>query len=471
MLELLFTILLYFLDMPLWWVLGGVVFINKFVHKPLTFLYLFSPVFWIYGLFEISRFENKRGLLYSFEKMNWNLPETLLYILFSLLVCFALYWLAINLYKRVDREKNHPLLFAISFFLFIHTIEKCIQNYYPNAYAQITWMIVYIFFANAFVIMVYELRDVGQYKSVNIFKRFLLLNTLHASYMPQVGTQLSPRGINHLLSSKITENNELIKIKKQALKVLAVCLGLKVTADLIEYLFLGIDIEYLARLNLPVFELIDLKHFKTLPRFAVLEMKIESAKFTTMLILRDISWLARKILQENQKICILWFFGFFIELGAHNPLKATSFADFFRRIHVYLAHFYRTFIYPYCLQLLSFYNDIKIRKYIAIWLMIFFGGIIHQSISHFYQLVSWKADDLYNLFISRIFYDSAMASIICVSVYCDKHRMKTPRLLKPIFLMSYILIYTFLMSIHASTKNRGFDLEMLFSYFKLLIGQ
>lgn len=470
MLEIIFLILIYFLNFPLWWILGLAIVLNRFLNKPVLLLAIFSPIFWVNSLYDIGYFESKRLIFFFFQHYKMNFVEVFFFFCLSLLVCFLIYWLIVILYRRFDKQAKHPLLFLLLFYLFVFAMNKLFQSYHLNIFRAIG-VVVLIFFSNAFVMLAYELKDFQFMNQKNIFQRFLLLNTLHSSSSSLVGTQISPKGAKEFYLKQVKDfNNDIYK--KKALKILLICLLLKMFSDILGYLLLGVDVEWLAKLNLPTYIKIDSDAYQSVPRIATLGPAIEKSFLYLIVVLRAFYWFSKKVITENQNIAILWFFGFSIELGVHNPFKATSFIDFFRRTNVYIANFYKVFIYPYMISGVAFIENIKLRKSLAVWGMVFVGGLIHQTVKHYYQLYSWNLHEIWNLFIVRIFYGALLATFISISLSREKLEKRSKRSLPKNFLiiLVYIVAYTIIMSIPYSIKTKGFSLPLLIRYFEQIAG-
>ncbi len=465
MYEILLVVLIYLLGAELWWLVGVAVLLNKFIKRPILILAIFSPFFWVKSLHELP----KIFLIRIFDEVRFTILDQILFYVVGLVICFFIYYLIRKIFLLVDKKAKHPLPFMMVFYGLLFFTNNWLKYYSYSIYLEALRTLIIIFFSNAFVMIVYELHNVRKKNQLNSFQSFTLLNTLHSTFTYQGGTQLSPKGTKHLQDS-LVEESELKSLQLKALKVLGLCLGLKVGADILGHLFLNFEMAYLKKISLPKYNIVDLSVFKTIPRFYLMDQVQHHGNIYLAVFIRSIHWLALRINGWNTKIALLWFLGIYIELGILNPFKSSSFVDFFRRLHVYIADFYKVFVYPYTYSFFKFVHNPVIKKYLSMWCMIFLGGLVFQTVSHFYQLYSWTTHKFLIVLETRAFYDGVLATIVCLSLYLEKKKINPNNRFVFIRTIIYIEIYSLIVSMSASMKNENFNIYSIYSYFKLLMG-
>lgn len=428
-------------------------------------LTIFSPICWIYTLREVP----PQMISNMFYEAPYPYLNSLIFYSVGLVVCFILYYLLTYLFIRFDKKSKHPLLFSIAFYILISYASHLVKGHENQApYIAALTTLIFVFFSNALVIIIYELHNVRRDNRIGIFQSFLLLNTMHSTFINKGGTQLSPKGTRHLLESRVPDS-DLKKMQLKGLQVLLLCVGLKIGADIFGHLFFNFKNSYLSQLGLPQYTLVDLKTYKTIP-IAFSTSDQSDASVYLAIVIRAFHWFALRFSAWNSKIALLWFLGIHIELGILNPFKSASFVDFFRNVHVYIADFYKVFIFPYVSHFFRFIKNPVTKKYFCLWFMIFLGGGIFQTISHSYQFYFWPNHSFFIALGARGFYDAALATIICISIFLEKKKINPKNKFPITRTLIYIICYTVIVSISSSIKNKDFSLYQIWEYLKVLIG-
>ena len=236
MYEIILVALIYLLGAQLWWLIGFAVLLNKFINRPLLILTILSPFFWINSIQELP----KNFLISIFNEVRFTLLNQIIFYVVGLLVCFVFYSLLRKVFLLVDKKGRHPLPFMLVFYVILFTLNEILKNYSYSVYLEAMRSLVFIFFSNAFIMIIYELHNIRKNNQLNVFQSFALLNTLHSTFIYKGGTQLSPKGTKHLVDSQV-EKIELRPLQRKALKVLLFCLGLKIGSDIVGHLFLNFE--------------------------------------------------------------------------------------------------------------------------------------------------------------------------------------------------------------------------------------
>lgn len=457
--------LIYLLGSSAFLLISIALILNHFIKKPFLILSIFSPLVFIYSLY-LSKLE--QGPVYDLIRTRFKIGsiETLTIILISLIVCYFLYVITLKIYRRLDTERRHPLAAVLCLFVMVFLLSKAEIHlrYWP---LMIT--ILQAYFASIFVMLAYDLKDDKELSDLSTVSRFSMLSTMHSTFFQPGGTQLSPKGLKELRQTLLpAENQEYWQIA--ALKMLLLCVALRFIAVLLGHLFLGLENISLIKLHIPAFPIMEIDMHKTIPRYYAFSQHVERSQIYLLVFIRSIHWFIIKYIGFNSKIALLWFMGFPIELGILNPFRASSFVDFFRRTHVYVAHFYRVFIYPYVSSLLRNIKNIRFKKYLAIWLMIILGGFLYQTVSHSYQMFWWERAEFYQVMLSRLTYNCILATAITVSLYIEKRFPPKQNVLRIFRGSLYLVFYTVVMSLSASSKFQSFHAEDLIHYLLFLVG-
>lgn len=465
MYEVAFISLCYLLGAELWWLMAIAIILNRFIKKPLLILMVFSPIFW---LFALNR--NIYTLIHKFFYQNrFSATDQILFYITGLVICFTIYFILYNFYKLIDKEAKHPLPYLILFWFLLIFINYSLRSPYLT-FIPAMGSLIFIFFSNAFFIIAYELKNSRRQKNLKIHESFSLLNTMHFNSFLFVSTQLSPKGSQHLVDG-VVENKKLKNLQLMSIKLLGLCVAVKVLTTFIGHLLLNVENSYWTNLHLPMLSYVDLMQYQTTPRYFVMNHSASEQNVYFAIIVRSFHWFAERTVGWNSKIAVLWFLGIYIELGVLNPFKSSSFVDFFRRAHVYVADFYRVFIYKYLSGFFSFIKNPNLKKYICIWFMIYIGGFVFQTISHYYTIFSWSFTDYVIAMKARAFYDGVLATTICVGLFCEKKFPNSSNKIRLLRTFIYIISYSFLMSMSSSLKSPNFSLNSLFRYFQILLGQ
>ena len=443
-----------------WWVVGLVLLINYLTERPALTLILTSPFVWAYLIFNVEK-------LKVFKEEFGNLKFIGLYLL-SLFIAFLIYIFLKNSSKLFKMSNRYALVPILAVYLILLGIYLILKEHSHNASeAFFISNILIIFYASAFVMLAFDCLN-SKRKLSDSVKSFFLLNTLNSTFLYYSGTQLGPNGTLPLLAP-VRSRDQTNYLRRMAVKIGLLMVLLKVISDLIGYSFLGIDNNFFYKINIPQYEIVHMGQLRNLPRLYTDHKEEFNGPLHLAVFVRSINWYMARISIINFKILLLWMLGYNIKLGIDEPWKAKSFADFFRRTHVYIAHFYRIFVYPIIRPMAGLVPNKAFRKYLSVWLMIFVGGIIFQAVSHSYQLMRWSTEDIINSYKIRIIYDTLLASFIVAGLAFEKKKKNKNILYHSLSIITYLLIYCALMSISASIKIKGFSVEYLGAYFKNLI--
>ncbi len=433
-------------------------------------LALFSPIFFISSFFEVT-FERSRPIYFYIRNLNLNYYETFFWIFLSLGCCYILYVGALYFYRKIHPSNKHPLLAILLLYAFIYGAHSYFRLYHQLGHIHLVLFVVYSYFSSVFVMMAYEFKDDREMIFASPLQRFCMLSTMHTTFYQHTGTQLSPKGLKELFDFGNKEANphpEVLKLK--ALRLMLLCLVAKILSVVLGHLFLSIESPLMSQFNISSYELYDLVNFKSVPRYFILNQTSNQSQVYLMIFIRGIHFFAFKYMAFNSKIALLWFMGFPIELAIINPFKASSFVDFFRRTHVYVAHFYKVFIFQYVSLLSGYFSTGLLKKYSTVWLMIFVGGMLFQTVSHNYQLFGYSLEQNYLHFSSRLSYNTILATLIVFSLFLEKKFRPQKNILRIGRGLIYIILYSVVMSISASIKFGKFDGSDIVKYFKFLLG-
>ncbi len=441
-----------------WWVVGIILFLNYFIQRPALLLVLFSPLIWADVILSGEKLQQLRSSFGDFKFFS-------LYVL-SVLCCLILYLLIRKIASSLKKRRSaiYPNL-LLNFALIVLFVFLRKGGHAPVEILFVLSMIC-IFYSSAFVLIVFDCLNSGKTYKEKI-QSFFLLNTFHFSFMTRIGAQLGPSGTAPFFS-KVREREQTQYLRKKGVQVALVMVSLKIASDLIGYVFLGVDNPMLQKISLSRFEVWQMGSNLNIPRYFLDHGDAEGGSLHLGFFIRSMNWYLNRISYINFKILLLWMLGFYIKLGVDEPWKSKSFADFFRRTHVYVAHFYRVFVYPIFRPVLGMISNKALSKYIAVWLMIFVGGIIFQTVSHSSQLMYWRLPDIVEMFKVRMLSDALLATCVVTGLFLEKGKRRKSRGELILWFMIYVQLYSFLMTINSTSKLPGFTLNSLFHYFEIL---
>lgn len=442
-----------------WWAVGLILLLNYFIQRPALLLMIFSPLVWADVILDTNRLHVLRE---SFGDVKF----------FSLYAVSVLFGMGLYLLIRGITEKQkksgryaiYPIVGAYLLLIVIFCFFRRRESI-PFEVLFILSMVI-MFYSSGFVLIAFDCLNAGKSLKEKV-QSYFLLNTLHSTLLTRTGSQLGPSGTSHFFSP-VRNREQTYYLKKKGVQVALLMVLLKLLSDLIGFIFLGIDSPLLAKLSISRLEIMHMGSYVNIPRLYTDQGDSGQGRLQLAVLIRSMNWYLARISHINFKILLLWMLGFYIKLGVDEPWKSKSFADFFRRTHVYVAHFYRVFVYPILRPIKNYVSNKTFGKYIIIWLMIFVGGMIFQTVSHSYQLMYWKNSDIFELFKVRILSDSLLASCIVIGLLLEKKKRVKKQWELTLNFIFYVFLYSVLMSISASIKTPGFSFEYLLHYFKRL---
>ena len=437
MLEIVYTLFAYIIGIKFWWVLIPF-FLLYFVFKsPKIPLVIMSPItWWLYV-----------GTEFNFRNPYLKLGP-LLYItsvLFGIIIAFLIYVFL----QHKNKFKLHSvsdfimslLIYAVLIFLF--KLIASLGGEWVITLRVILFTSLY-YYSTAYVMICFDLRDNDK---SNLFSRFLTLNSINACMLGSRATQLGPQGTSRFFSSTITDK----EFRKTTLKLVVLYGLMRILSNFFYATIFTNQYETLSFLKL-----FNIDRFTTLPRFSTDHLELSGMMLKLVFVLKSFLWFFSKISILNFSMLLFWVVGIKIKLPINEPWKATSFTDFFRRNHVYVALFYRKFILPIVLKATSKISHKFTKKFMTSWVMIFLGASIYQTISHTYQLLLWDQKNLKNAFLLRIFSDFLLATTVSISLALENRKNENVSF---IMVILYILWYSLLLSISGSNKLPGFSIE------------
>lgn len=459
MFEVVYTALAYMMGSEYWWVIGLILLLNYFIQRPALLLMIFSPLVWADVVLNTNR-------LHSLRESFGDVKFFGLYLV-SVLCGLGLYLLVRKITEKQKKSGRYAIYPTVgSYFVLIATFWFLRRREVAPVEILFVFSMVIMFYSSGFVLIAFDCLNAGKTLKEKV-QSFFLLNTFHSTLLVRTGSQLGPSGTSHFFAP-VRNREQTHYLKKKGVQVALLMLLLKILSDLIGFIFLGIDSPLLAKLSISRLEIMHMGSYVNIPRLYTDQGDSGQGTLQLAVLLRSMNWYLARISHINFKILMLWMLGFYVKLGVDEPWKSKSFADFFRRTHVYVAHFYRVFVYPVLRPIKNKISNRALSKYIIIWLMIFVGGIIFQTVSHSYQLMYWKTSDIFELFKVRFLSDALLASCIVVGLLLEKKKRVKKQWELALNFIFYVFLYSVLMSISASIKTPGFSFEYLLHYFKRL---